>query len=261
MRVPVTERQSAGPVLIVGAAFVLAFAALVALRSAPAPARLAEWWPADHGVAPLAAPAAAQSAAPGNLPPLQARVGLQVGHWERDRLPDELAPLRAQGGAAAAGYDEVDINYAVALKVADLLRARGVTVDILPATIPPGYRADAFIALHCDANNDPGVGGYKLARYGDSAIPARDDALLNAIVAAYGPVTGQRIDGLISRAMTYYYAFNSADFAHAIAPQTPGVIIELGFLTNSADRALLVGQQPTIAQGVANGIIAFLSQR
>jgi N-acetylmuramoyl-L-alanine amidase len=203
----------------------------------------------------------ADGATPAALPPIQARVGLQVGHWEAAQLPDELAILRAQSGASAEGYQEVDINFAIARHTADLLRARGITVDILPATIPPGYRADAFIAIHCDYNADPNVGGFKLARYGDSAIADRDDALLNAIVAAYGPITGQHKDGLISRAMIYYYAFNSGDFAHAIDPQTPGVIVELGFLTNPADRALLVNQQPTVAQGLAEGIIGFLSAR
>lgn len=257
MRVPVTERPEVSPVLIVGVALLLAFAALILLRAAPTPAHLADWLQPVGDNAPYTAPAvAAQAAAP-----IQARVGLQVGHWEREKLPDELAPLRTEGGASAAGYQEVDINYAVAQQVATLLRARGIIVDILPATIPPGYQADAFIALHCDANNDPGIAGFKLARFGDSAIPARDDALLNAIVATYGPATGQRLDSLISRAMIYYYAFNSRDFAHAIGTQTPGVIVELGFLTSPADRALLVGQQPTLAKGLADGIIRFLQAR
>lgn len=263
MRVPVTERPAASPVLIVGAAFALAFAALFLLRAAPNRGQIAEWFPSSGGTSPYSAPAVvrADGATPGALPPIQARVGLQVGHWEANNLPAELAILRTQGGASAEGYQEVDINFAVAQHTAELLRARGITVDILPATIPPGYQADAFIAIHSDYNNDPNIGGFKLARYGDSAIPERDDALLNAIVAAYGPITGQQKDGLISRAMIYYYAFNSGDFAHAIDPQTPGVIIELGFLTNPADRAILVNQQPTVAKGLAEGIIAFLAAR
>jgi hypothetical protein len=260
MRVPAAEPQSASPVLIVAAAFLLAFVALVLLRAAPAPDRLADWLQPSGDTAAHAVPAASQ-ASPVALGPIRARVGLQVGHWEREKLPDELAPLRAEGGANAAGYQEVDINYAVAQQVATQLRARGIIVDILPATIPPGYQADAFIAIHCDANNDPAISGFKLARYGDSVIPETDDKLLNAITAAYGPATGQKIDGLVSRAMIYYYAFNSGDFTHAIAPQTAGVIIELGFLTSPTDRNLLVTQQPTIAKGLADGVIGFLSAR
>src|SRR6185295_6216218 len=111
-------------------------------------------------------PAVAQAdgATPAAQTPIRARVGLQVGHWEAANLPAELSPLRTEGGASAEGYKEVDINYAVAQLAAERLRARGITVDILPATIPPGYQADAFIAIHCDANNDPAISGFKLAR-------------------------------------------------------------------------------------------------
>ncbi|MFN8512170.1 MAG: N-acetylmuramoyl-L-alanine amidase [Thermomicrobiales bacterium] len=262
MRVPVTERPAGSPVLIVGAAFVIAFLALL-LVHAPSRGQLAEWRPLSGGAGPYNAPAVAQAdkATPANQTPIQARVGLQVGHWEAANLPAELSALRTEGGASAEGYKEVDINYAVAQLAAERLRARGITVDILPATIPVGYQADAFIAIHCDANNDPAIGGFKLARYGDSAIPDTDDKLLNAITAAYGPATGQKIDGLVSRAMIYYYAFNSGNFTHAIAPKTPGVIIELGFLTNPADRNLLITQQPTVAKALADGIVTFLAAR
>lgn len=195
------------------------------------------------------------------LPAIKARVGLQVGHWHAADLPAELAILRTETGASTGGYAEVDLNLQIAQQVAALLTARGITVDLLPATIPPGYRADAFVAIHCDYNNDPAMSGFKLARYGDSASPAREDALLRAIASTYGATTSQTTDPHITRAMTYYYAFNNGAFAHATAPGTPGVIIELGFLTNASDRALLVGAQPTVATGLAQGIIGYLTSR
>lgn len=213
------------------------------------------------GSTPQAIIAAAPTVTPTPRPPIQARVGLQVGHWQAADLPAELASLRTETGTRAGGYAEVNLNLEIARQVATLLTARGITVDLLPATIPPGYRADAFVAIHCDYNNDPAMSGFKLARYGDSASPARDDALLNAIANTYGATTGQPTDPHITRAMTYYYAFNSGSFAHAIAPQTPGAIIELGFLTNASDRALLVGGQPTVATGLAQGIIGYLTSR
>lgn len=205
--------------------------------------------------------AAAPTAIPTPLPPIRARVGLQVGHWQAADLPAELGSLRTETGASADGHAEMDLNLQIARQVAALLAARGITVDLLPATIPPGYRANAFVAIHCDYNNDPAMSGFKLARYGDSTSPARADALLNAIANTYGATTGQPTDPHITRAMIYYYAFNSGAFAHAIAPGTPGVIIELGFLTNASDRALLVGAQPTVATGLARGIIGYLNGR
>jgi N-acetylmuramoyl-L-alanine amidase len=58
--------------------------------------------------------------------------------------------------------------------------------------------------------------------------------------------------------MTGYYAFNSRDFVHAIDPQTPAVIIELGFLTNPEDRELLQDRQDLLAAALADGILRYL---
>lgn len=205
-------------------------------------------------------PAPATLAATVALPPgpVHGRVGLQVGHWESAELPDELAVLRGQQGAESAGLREVDVNYAVARQAAALLRARGVTVDLLPATVPPGYRADAFVAVHCDVNGDPAMRGYKLARFSGSAIPQRDDILLETIGTRYAAATGQPRDLHVTAAMTGYYAFNSRDFVHAIDPQTPAVIIELGFLTNPEDRELLKDRQDLLAAALADGILRYL---
>jgi len=257
------------PALSVAVALLLAVAVIIFQETRPpamtllgvAAAPLVAGASGAIGTPQVVSATAAPTASPVPLPPIKARVGLQVGHWQAADLPAELASLRTETGASAGGYAEVDVNLQIARQVAALLRARGITVDLLPATIPPGYRADAFVAIHCDYNNDPGMSGFKLARYGDSADPARDDALLNAIAATYGATTGQPTDPHITRAMIYYYAFNSALLAHAIAPQTPGVIIELGFLTNASDRALLVGTQPTVATGLAQGIIGYLESR
>lgn len=190
--------------------------------------------------------------------PLGARIGLQVGHWRSEELPDELADLRQQRGGSAGGVHEVDINLLVAQRVAVLLAPYEVTVDILPATVPPGYEADAFIAVHCDINNDTAMRGYKLARYRSSAIPARDDALLAALGEGYATMTGLPPDAHLTLAMTGYYAFNARTFRHAIAPHTPATIVELGFLSNPADRALLAGEPERVAYGLAEGILRFL---
>jgi N-acetylmuramoyl-L-alanine amidase len=261
MRAPTVERNTMSPVVIVAGAVVLAVCAMVLLRSGTRTATLTDW--RDSAGAPFSQPVGAKvaaSPAPQVTPvPIHARVGLQVGHWKSEELPDEFAVLRPEVGASAEGHNEVEINLAVAQRVAALLAARGITVDILPATIPIGYNADAFVAIHCDVNVDPAMGGFKLARFRDSAVADRADTLLGALTAAYGAATGQGQDSHITRAMTGYYAFNAEDFQHAIAPQTPGVIIELGFLTNGFDRALLVGQQDVVAQGLAEGIMRYLS--
>lgn len=220
------------------------------------------WLPPVSGLpaAPVGAPAAVVPTPALPAGPVSGRVGLQVGHWRAPELPDELAALRVQGGATASGHEEVQVNLAVAQKVAALLSARGVTVDLLPATIPAGYRADAFVALHCDVNNDAAMRGYKLARFSESAKPTLDDALLNTLGSRYAMATGLPRDSHITRAMTGYYAFNSAGFSHAIDPRTPAVIVELGFLTNPTDLNLLLSQPDLVAAGIADGILRFLTR-
>ena len=207
-----------------------------------------------------AAGADARDREPPVAAPAAPRVGLQVGHWRIDELPDDEARLRGQTGGSGGGYREVDVNLAVVERTAAVLTARGVTVDILPATVPPGYRADAFVALHCDVNGDPSMRGYKLARFSESAIPTFDDALVATVGGRFAADTGQPRDANVTRAMTGYYAFNSRDFAHAIDPQTPGAIVELGFLSNPLDLNLLLYQPDLVATAVADGILRYLTR-
>lgn len=206
----------------------------------------------------MASPSAVPDLPPLPPGPVAGRVGIQIGHWRSAELPDELAALRTQTGASSAGYREVDVNLAVGQALAALLTARGVTVDLLPATVPPGYRADAFIALHCDTNGDPAMRGFKLARFQDSHDPGRDNALAVALDQRYRRATGQPRDYHITRDMLYYYAFNAKAFTHAIDPATPAVILELGFLSNPTDRDLLVHRQELVAYGLADGILRYL---
>src|SRR5439155_12820374 len=153
-----TSSRRTAPVLIAAALSLALVGVAVQLR---APSGAPRFMLAMSGAqaSPAARPRAATPPPAGTpiLPagPIRARVGIQAGHWRSEELPDELASLREQGGARVGGASEVEITLAIAQRVAALLSARGVTVDILPATVPPGYRADAFVALHCDVNGDP----------------------------------------------------------------------------------------------------------
>jgi len=186
------------------------------------------------------------------------RVGLQAGHWQIAELPEDQARLRDQTGGSGGGYREVDINLAVGQAAAALLAAQGVAVDLLPAAVPPGYRAAAFVAIHCDASTAGGAHGYKLARYRESPIGERDDRALAQLSDVYGPTLGLPLDDGITRAMTAYYAYNRRRYQSTIDPRTPAALFELGFLTNAGDRAILVGQQARIAAALAAGVLRFL---
>ncbi len=186
------------------------------------------------------------------------RVGIQVGHWKAAELPAELATLRTATGAYGGGVTESQLNLDIAKRVASLLEAKGLNVDVLPATIPPGYQADAFVSLHADGNASGLRNGFKLARATSSAMPAKDDALLADVRDEYRAATRLRWDDNITSDMTGYYAFANRRLKHTIAPTTPAVILELGYLTSASDRLTLFGKPDAVAAGIARGILRFL---
>ena len=191
-------------------------------------------------------------------PPGPKRVGLQAGHWLTDQVPPELG--RLQNGAVGGGKQEWEVNLDVAQRVAALLEASGIQVDVLPATVPPRYRANAFIALHADGDPAGQARGFKVARPGFSSLPTVDDRLVQAINETYGVETElPRDDEHISLRMRYYYAFNSRRYCHAVAPGVPQAIVEMGYLTSAADRQYLIGDPSRLANALADSIQSFLA--
>ncbi len=186
------------------------------------------------------------------------RVGIQVGHWQNDTMPDELKALEYNGGAAWGGLSEAAAMYEIVEATAAKLEAAGVIVDVLPATIPKGYRADAFISVHADGNRDTSISGFKIAG------PRRDysgrsEALVEALYTSYEAATGMSEDSAITNRMTAYYAFNWPRYEHAVHPHTPSVIVETGFLTSAVDRAVIVATPEVPAAGIVEGVLAFLN--
>jgi hypothetical protein len=186
-----------------------------------------------------------------------AKVALQVGHWKTSEVPDELHRLRGNTGASGGGTTESEVNMAIAGETKVLLEKEGITVEILPATIPPHYWADVFVAIHADGSEDPEKSGYKLAS------PRRDatgnaDNLLTEIENAYEKATGFEKDPNVTRNMRGYYAFSWRRYEHAVHPMTAAVILETGFLTSPSDRRLLVDNPSLPAEGLANGILSHL---
>ena len=115
-----------------------------------------------------------------------------------------------------------------------------MVVDILPALVPTGYRADAFVAIHADGNTARPVRGYKVAPPYRSGVAWADAALTQNLEAAYAGATGLPRDPEITDNMRGYYAINGwIGQESRISDQTPGVVIETGFMTSAADRRIL----------------------
>ncbi|NJN18107.1 MAG: N-acetylmuramoyl-L-alanine amidase, partial [Oscillochloris sp.] len=214
--------------------------------------------PPSPTVAPSATPVP-----PTPTPDPQPLVGIQVGHWKIEDHPDEQARLRRFSGAYYGGYDEWEINIVIAELLRDRLEAAGVRVELLPATVPIGYRADAFISIHADGVDQSIAGirrGWKVATPFRSSLAG--EQLAAAISETYPSATGLPYDPRgISYDMRAYYAFAHYRYRHAIDPGTPAVLVECGFMTNPIDRELLFNQPDLIAAGIAEGVLNYLAAR
>jgi len=170
------------------------------------------------------------------------RIGIVAGHWGYD-----------PGAVCPDGLTEAEINFAVAQRVVDLLARMGYTVDLLEEFDDrlEGYRADALVSVHADSCDVPGASGFKVARVVYSAVPDAEDRLVECLQQEYAAATGLSYHAnSITFDMREYHAF------YEIAPETPGAIIEIGFMGD--DRYLLLFQQQRIAAGIVEGLVCFL---
>lgn len=170
-------------------------------------------------------------------PPAHPRIGVIAGHWQYD-----------SGAICDDGLREVDITTAVARLVVEGLRARGYDAEMLAEYDDrmAGYRASAVVSLHADSC------AYDLSGF-KCVGPASSDSrqLVQALSQAYESASGLNFHAdTITPAMTGYHAFKRIDRS------TPAAIIEMGFM--SGDRDFLVAQPEQAAQGIIDGLVAFL---
>jgi N-acetylmuramoyl-L-alanine amidase len=189
-------------------------------------------------------------------------VAIQAGHWKSDELPDALARLRGSTGASGGGRTEAQVTLDIAQRVVRQLRAKGLTAEVLPATVPTGYAADLFISLHADGNASTRPRGYKVSTRWRSDVAAFDAVLVQAIEDGYSQTTGMPQDPSVTRAMRGYYAYSTyRGEAYRIGATTPAAILEMGFMSNATDRGLMFNSPDLLARGVVAGIDNFYARR
>jgi N-acetylmuramoyl-L-alanine amidase len=187
---------------------------------------------------PTAGPTLRSPQGPGRL-----RIGIVAGHAGRENDPGAVCP---------DGLTEVSINKAVAELVVSQLAADGIATDLMDEfdDRQEGYVATALVSIHTDACIYPEASGFKVASLEGSTNPL-NPVLVDCLITKYGERTGLPFHaGSITYDMTQYHVFNS------IAPQTPGAIIEVGFML--ADRAILTDRTDVVAQGIVDGLYCFL---
>ncbi len=174
-------------------------------------------------------------------------------------------PQNPNAGAEGQGYREQDITYRIGTLCAELLNANpafsartsrmddttvlgGSTAQSLALRVSfaVSWGADAFISLHtnaADVSSASGCEGYVYSLTSEAAPLCR--YIVDGIVAE----TGLRDRGIQARPSLY------------VLRKTPmlATLIEMGFITNPGDAALMAGQPELFARGIYNGILRYYS--
>ena len=174
-------------------------------------------------------------------------------------------PNNPNAGAEGSGLREQDLTYRIGVALADLigtnpnLEARlsrptsetqlGTSnASSLSARVNDAnsWGADYFISLHANASSSPsasGTEGYVYA-LGTAAAELSED-----IVENLSEATGLRDRGVFARPSLYVLRRTAM----------PATLIELGYITNAGDAALMNENPQLFARGIYNGILEYLN--
>lgn len=172
-------------------------------------------------------------------------------------------PMNPNAGAEGNGLREQDLVYEIGVRLAAILRANGFETRLsrpspttqlgtsnassLAARVNDAnsWGADYFISLHTNASTESSASGSEAYVYrSNSAAYTLAENILYQLNAA----TGLANRGVFVRPSLYVLRRTSM----------PAVLVELGFITNSYDAALMETQPDLFAVGVANGLMAYL---
>ncbi|MBQ2999779.1 MAG: N-acetylmuramoyl-L-alanine amidase [Clostridia bacterium] len=172
-------------------------------------------------------------------------------------------PLNPNAGAEGNGLREQDIVYAVGVELAELLRANPNFEVRLSRPTPDTqigtsnttslrlrvedanrWGADYFISIHTNASSISSATGSEAFAF---SAPSAAFSLGEDILYWLNRTTGLRNRGMQVRSGLYVLRRTSM----------PAVLVELGFITNSGDAALMSERPDLFAQGIYEGILEY----
>ncbi len=172
-------------------------------------------------------------------------------------------PQNPNAGAEGNGLREQDITYNVGKELGDLLRAnpnfevresRPSPDVVLGSSNSTSLRlrvqdanswdADYFISIHTNASSNPQANGTEAFAYA-SGTPAF--SLGEDILEGISRITGLQNRGMKARPGLYVLRRTAM----------PAVLVELGFITNPEDAALMNNRPDLFARGIYEGILAY----
>ncbi len=173
-------------------------------------------------------------------------------------------PSGPNTGASGNGLREQDITYTVGQELAELLRQNGNFTVRLSRPTPEtqlgtsnsgslaarvqdanSWGADYFISIHTNAVDNPAANGSEVLVYRRAGAAYE---LAEDISRELNAVTGLRERGVIERPGLYVLRRTAM----------PAVLVELGFITNPGDAALLESRPDLFAQGIYRGLLDYL---
>ncbi|MHC4123718.1 MAG: N-acetylmuramoyl-L-alanine amidase family protein [Planctomycetota bacterium] len=178
---------------------------------------------------------------------ISGRVVIDAGHGGKD-----------PGAISFNGSYEKTVNLQVALKVADILKRKGVNVILTRssdrfidleerARIANRNNADLFVSIHADSMKNSSMQGF--------SVYVAEAASTNSRKTARAILSSMTKTGLQNRGL------REEDFRVLVKTHCPAVLVELGYLSNYGDASRLVNSsfQSRLAQAVADGIYRALS--
>ena len=172
-------------------------------------------------------------------------------------------PVNPNAGAEGNGYREQDLVYTIGVLTAEYLNAEGIETRLsrptpetqLGTSVSSSlaqrvsdanlWGADYFISLHANASEITSASGSEAYVFSsDSAAVPLAENILNQLNVN----TGLETRGVFARPSLYVLRRTAM----------PATLIELGFITNPYDAALMAESPQLFAAGVANGVLAYL---
>ena len=174
-------------------------------------------------------------------------------------------PINPNAGAEGNGLREQDIVFRVGVELAELLRANGnfevllsrptastqlgnSTSSSLAARVNAAnsFGADAFISLHTNASTSPSATGSEAFVF---SRPSAAYDLATDILTRMTEATGLNNRGVFVR--------NGLYVLHKT--RMPATLVELGFITNPSDAALMNENPRLFATGIYQGILDYFN--
>ena len=172
-------------------------------------------------------------------------------------------PVNPNAGAEGNGLREQNLVYTIGQELAALLRANGnfdvrlsrptpqtqlgnSTASSLAARVNEAndWGADYFISLHTNASSNPDAGGIEALVY---ATPSKAALLGRDIIRSTSALTGERNRGVKVRNGLYVLRKTNM----------PAVLVELGFISNPREAALMRDSPELYAEGIYKGILDY----